>query len=488
MTIHREIVSLCVLLLLALTCKTIYPKQSNQYINSINWFDGNERLIWMNNNGKIKVPSNISVDSCDQLYDVMYLDSINDKIYAIDSISHCAATICKDVFSFCVDANSNTIYCVSAYGLFYFNSTLEIEQLSLNYNYSSYNVHTLAIYEDYLYVSAFSIGIIRLQLCAIHYDTKVNNAGVLINDKLDIMSFGTDIKEDIMYFCTENKIYNFNIFDKIYSLFDVKINSLMIYTLQLNYDGTMLFIQYKQDDYVYVMNWPTDFGCVSCKPKAKLLYSTTLAVTKRMQSFYHVHPKHASSRKLLLNFDTSKTFNITLPRSDAAVAVGYYNNTILALGGKDYSSQVVEFNVVDNKITDNGLNVLPTRTYGYGQFYTEINELIFTIDSTGSVLSTYTYTMNTKTFEYTENYLFIFGGSNGDWYSNFADFQTMEYAHQHLSCNIHPISKELYAIGRYQDNYKPDYFVTKIEKIYINGNISNEIWKELKGNLLPTRQ
>eukprot|EP01084_Bolivina_argentea_P015472 28950_1 len=193
----------------------IYSKQREQYIDAIDWFDGNERLIWIDTDNKISVSSNISYDNTflpsqtyllDGLYDGMHLDNINDKIYLIDSKSqlyvrifyydlktkdimdvyHCKTKKCKDVFSFCTDPNSNIMYFATSYGLFYFDPTTDYtDEFSLNYHHSSDSIHKLAIYDKYLYVCVSGSDILRLTLSSIHnVNTNISNfVDVLIDHK-----------------------------------------------------------------------------------------------------------------------------------------------------------------------------------------------------------------------------------------------------------------------------------------------------------------
>eukprot|EP01084_Bolivina_argentea_P157825 275013_1 len=81
-----------------------------------------------------------------------------------------------------------------------------------------------------------------------------------------------------------------------------------------------------------------------------------------------------------------------LPRADWLMAIASdSNNTIYILGGGDKHNryQLTSYNITDGNFTDHGLNVLSRPTWGYGQYHTQINNMLYLIDSGGGFLDVF---------------------------------------------------------------------------------------------------
>eukprot|EP01084_Bolivina_argentea_P069404 126286_1 len=214
------------------------------------------------------------------------------------------------------------------------------------------------------------------------------------------------------------------------------------------------------------------------------------------------------------------TSNVTLPRSDQKMAVGTYDNSIFLLGGATNGFQVMEYDIINNVMIDHGTNILSTDTYGNGQFYTQINEIVLMIGSTGTQLSSYNlitkqveydpYNMDIPVLVYSracltsfEHYLFVIGGGDGNR-SNGADLSKMQILnlsnYQWISgpllklpridatCNVHPVTYT-YLVALIEPRQEVACTLVKILKRYmlvISTQITGETWSTVDGALLPT--
>eukprot|EP01084_Bolivina_argentea_P220513 373698_1 len=214
-------------------------------------------------------------------------------------------------------------------------------------------------------------------------------------------------------------------------------------------------------------------------------------------------------RNLLSIFDCNWTTGTTkLPRIDNKYAIGHYNNTIFLIGGQSNPYQLVEYDIMQNQFSDKGLIAISDSTAGAGQFYTQINNAIYMIDSSGNHLSR--YDMKNKLFENqwsniifetnvgfkgclssANGYMFVVGGegsqnvfqvlnlSTNTWMENAPPMNT---ARKSFSCIANPTTNELYAIGGWTGGTIPR---DRIEKIYIGNNIEQQNWIYIDNLLIP---
>eukprot|EP01083_Nonionella_stella_P273243 926851_1 len=94
----------------------------------------------------------------------------------------------------------------------------------------------------------------------------------------------------------------------------------------------------------------------------------------------------------------------TLPRDVFDAAVGYdsINNAIWILGS-DYMGyepqQLISYDIDSNLVTDYNATALSHNVYGYSEFYTQIDDILYMIDPlNGDKLST--FNVNTAQFTY----------------------------------------------------------------------------------------
>eukprot|EP01084_Bolivina_argentea_P235782 396635_1 len=79
------------------------------------------------------------------------------------------------------------------------------------------------------------------------------------------------------------------------------------------------------------------------------------------------------SRQLLANYDGWIQGSTSSPRPSDSCAIGYYQDLIYIIGGKSGSKKLVEFDTTDQTFYDWNSAYIDHETYGYGQFYTQIN-------------------------------------------------------------------------------------------------------------------
>eukprot|EP01083_Nonionella_stella_P245618 853525_1 len=78
----------------------------------------------------------------------------------------------------------------------------------------------------------------------------------------------------------------------------------------------------------------------------------------------------------------------TLPFADNSMAVGAYNDTIFLLGGANNQNQMTEYHISTDTFTNKG-PILEESMYAYGQIWSQIDETMYIIDTTGEHLSTF---------------------------------------------------------------------------------------------------
>eukprot|EP01084_Bolivina_argentea_P055684 102039_1 len=208
-----------------------------------------------------------------------------------------------------------------------------------------------------------------------------------------------------------------------------------------------------------------------------------------------------------LKYDNWITGNSSLPRSDRAMAVGYNNksDTIWLLGGVNNNNQLISFH--EDEFTDHGINNLTNYVYGYGQFYSQIFNVLWMINPSGDQLdrfnletlqfeSSYYIPVDVSTsgcltsiIQGTNSYIFVIGGGTNDQYLyllqifnvtsmkwfNITNTPKMHQGRVALTCNAH--NDKLYAIGGRNDSFTS---LSSIEVLFIGDNllnITNDEWK-----------
>eukprot|EP01084_Bolivina_argentea_P098039 176227_1 len=558
------------LFLLILILLPLLSSIQNEVINSINiskynWFDNTDKLIFLEGNGKISISSYDDAFLSDKVYlkedngyildDIIYLDDVNDKIYLINTrnqylkiryydlkeqimevVHYCTINSCnEEVYMNCthytcslfMDKIRNILYLSTESEYFYLNlNTLESNQCSWDkYQYA----HSFVVFDNYIYFIESNIGILRKPLSTVGGISRLVNIVIdkqLINNT-NITSFVVDTTRQIMYFTSNHRVFYTSTINNASSSdiidLNIDINVSIIYQMQINEAGTMLFIAYSQRQKVFITNVATIFGCIECVPNSTFLYSVNEQTSPRtrISLFYYASRLlkkdfHSPSRKLLAEFSSFVTSNVTLPRASSQMVVGYWNHSVFLLGGASTAFQMVKYDMINNSMTDYGANYLPGAPSGSGQYYTQKGEFLFIIDSGGSRISR--YNMKTDHYEYSwnnielpinvaasaclaisEDYLFVLGGDTGNSFRSaiatvqalnlssyeWLNMNSMTYERQALSCNVHPVTNYLYAIGGSHQDPNPIY-VEKIEKIYIGGNIQDENWIILDQPMLPT--
>eukprot|EP01084_Bolivina_argentea_P282650 483867_1 len=200
-----------------------------------------------------------------------------------------------------------------------------------------------------------------------------------------------------------------------------------------------------------------------------------------------------------------------MPKSNFAMGIGYYNNSIYLIGGWSSTKGLVSYNTDQNTFTDYN-NVLSYDTYGLAQFYCQLQDTVYMIDRTYRRLST--YDLQNKVFNPRWNnipshtiaaesclagidgYLFVLGGtsnidasnqllmlniSNNTWNTDLPSMQTPRVG---LSCIIHPDVNMLYAIGGADSNdFQNQNSIRTVEMIAIS-SIKHHSWRFLFDNLI----
>eukprot|EP01084_Bolivina_argentea_P092756 166855_1 len=229
-----------------------------------------------------------------------------------------------------------------------------------------------------------------------------------------------------------------------------------------------------------------------------------------------VHFMTTKQRRALLNakWGIWQTTNATLPRYDLGMACGHHNGSIFFIGGQNNPRQLVEYNIIEDKMIDYGTQVIPNYevfiTIGGGQYYVQLNHIIYMI---GRSITLTTFNLETKIF--TENwanvtlesnsegsciaswndYLFVIGGdsyaifdttqilktSSLEWLAN---TPRLNVARGYLACVVNPSNDKLFAMAGYNGAY-----LNSIEVLLIDiNNIETSTWQFNGDNLLHAMQ
>eukprot|EP01083_Nonionella_stella_P304087 1055152_1 len=197
----------------------------------------------------------------------------------------------------------------------------------------------------------------------------------------------------------------------------------------------------------------------------------------------------------------------TLPNSDSNMAIGYYQNTIIILGGYENPQDMIEYDIIES-VFNTIVGVLPFDTTGYSQFYTQMDNMIYIIDTSGERINVFdvsTKAYTTQHWNITHDVdtngciasaaaqLYIIGGyttngpmnnvqiftiTNNTW----RDGPYLQSARYWVSCVASTISNKMYVVGGTdgQGNYQ-DYLKT-IEFISIT-QIDQNQWQYTNSDL-----
>eukprot|EP01083_Nonionella_stella_P070018 187061_1 len=200
----------------------------------------------------------------------------------------------------------------------------------------------------------------------------------------------------------------------------------------------------------------------------------------------------------------------TLFRADYAMAIGSYGQSIYILGSLNYDHvfQLTEYNISGNVFIDHGLNKFPKEVYGEGQYFTQMDNVLYMIHYEGVILTSYdlqtdVFNDNYQTIpsnigEYgcltsTDDHLYVIGGyfrnknldivqlldlTNNIWLSG---IPSLQQARCSPACAVVPSTNVLYVIGGYTYTQTENHIDT-IEKVSTN-NIAQNSWSFI--NPLP---
>eukprot|EP01083_Nonionella_stella_P178977 633967_1 len=185
----------------------------------------------------------------------------------------------------------------------------------------------------------------------------------------------------------------------------------------------------------------------------------------------------------------------TLPLKDYDISVGIYNKSIYLVGGNKNRRQLTEYIISEDTFIDHG-TPLTCAVHGYGQYWTQIDHLLYIKDGNSDTIDI--FDMKTKTFtaDYIPNVpkntyayaclassqtqLFVLGGTwdvindvsvygllTTQWLSNVPSMQSNRAAG---ACIIHPTTNALYAIAGWDSSSTRTSSIEtiQIEDIHIN--------------------
>eukprot|EP01083_Nonionella_stella_P029483 81147_1 len=215
--------------------------------------------------------------------------------------------------------------------------------------------------------------------------------------------------------------------------------------------------------------------------------------------------------------------NQTMPRDVYQAAVGYdsINSRIWIIGSSTITMQgstftleprqLISYDIDSDLFTDYNATALSHPVSGRGDFYTQIDDILYMIDTSGTKLSTF----NVKTAQFTYYYqnidipltvdtygesdgclasiddaLFVLGGGHGNVYKyeyvqvlNLTsstwiyspDIAYLNEGRLFTSCVVHPYNNALYVIGGYNRSLE----TATIEKLYVGdlAQISQYSWE-----------
>eukprot|EP01084_Bolivina_argentea_P319770 554660_1 len=214
---------------------------------------------------------------------------------------------------------------------------------------------------------------------------------------------------------------------------------------------------------------------------------------------------------------------VSMPRANDQMAIAHdTNNSIIWLvSGKSNKQQLVSFNYHHFNFTDYGLYYLNssgliTASAGVGQYYTQINNILWMIDAHGTSFNIFDIATNIFKHNYSSivfpqnvhsssclasidnNYLVVNGGQNEVGYYlntvqilNISSFEwitnvpNLNIARGYHSCIVHHKSEKMYVMGGYDYFANGDTYQDSIEVLDVSdmSNIQHKSWMNI-GNLL----
>eukprot|EP01084_Bolivina_argentea_P285324 489268_1 len=210
----------------------------------------------------------------------------------------------------------------------------------------------------------------------------------------------------------------------------------------------------------------------------------------------------ALSIQLSLCTETWTIGSTLLSRADTQFALGYYNGTVKLYGAQGYNKQYMSFDVSTEIFTDHGSDYLSSFLNGGGQFYAQMENILYFIktpdnigyfDLTTDVFTPSAFRIPRSVFSNAcigahslflavvggYNYghlkeLYLYDLSGGTW----TQPANLKYGREIHSCVVHQDSGKFYVFGGIsQSNYSP----LNVE-IYDNSNPS--VFTQLANNLL----
>eukprot|EP01084_Bolivina_argentea_P256254 431355_1 len=201
-----------------------------------------------------------------------------------------------------------------------------------------------------------------------------------------------------------------------------------------------------------------------------------------------------------------RTANITLPVRDGPTAIGTYGGSIFLVGGYSHPQQLTQFKIATNEIIDHG-NKFYSQGQFMGQYYTQLNDLLFVIYGPVNYLNVFdlsTQTTHQQNFQtipqntgykgcltaatiQSVDYLFVVGGQPpGLWLDTVQILNVLSLnwiqntppmikSRGDCACIVHSKTNQLFAIGGQRVN---DGYLVFNEKLYVGNmsNISNKQW------------
>eukprot|EP01083_Nonionella_stella_P124598 376356_1 len=202
-----------------------------------------------------------------------------------------------------------------------------------------------------------------------------------------------------------------------------------------------------------------------------------------------------------------------LIHSDDQMSIGVHNDTIWLIGGRDFPTQLTQYKVRTQTMTNFGDNALTASIKGYGQYWTQQNHMVYIIDqSTGNSLCTYNmitnqFQTNWKSITFNTNvgddgclasdaqYLYVTGGEDGNalglktlqmlslsthqWTTSPPN---MNVGRKYHACIVH--NTYLWAMGGTGCTYNCPNALTSIERIVVT-DIMNNKWNIVSNLPVP---
>eukprot|EP01084_Bolivina_argentea_P109046 194914_1 len=205
-----------------------------------------------------------------------------------------------------------------------------------------------------------------------------------------------------------------------------------------------------------------------------------------------------------------------LPRPVYAMAICHLNNSIILLGGgHENDFQMLFYNISNNSITDYGTLPHNMSAFGHGDYYTQINHMLYWIEPFRSNINyIIAYNIINNTLKATtpmetfitngacltsiNNTLFVLGGKSqaGDplnstqifnlsshtWWDSL-EIPNMIWPRSHHTCIVDPLYNKLYVIGGDLGRFVR---ISAFVEVISIDNILNQAWKVSEHLIYPT--